>query len=219
MTPPIEGKRQTPVLTGNVGLNASVKNFGCDRILLFGSTAEGRIQHKGYYAEAGVTAGTGLSVNAEIGKEFDINKNWGLELSANANHTRSLLGTKNESMIIHNIGINGECHEESANADWTPGVTIAGVKAMANYTTDNGKFTFGAGVSGQYARNNAKNLSLTSTATDGQTTQSMTTVINNRKEGFVVSPELKATWNANRHISVEANGNAFGGGVTARYTF
>lgn len=219
MTPPIEGKRQTPVLTGNVGLNASVKNFGCDRILLFGSTAEGRIQHKGYYAEAGVTAGTGLSVNAEIGKEFDINKNWGLELSANANHTRSLLGTKNESMIIHNIGINGECHEESANADWTPGVTIAGVKAMANYTTDNGKFTFGAGVSGQYARNNAKNLSLTSTATDGQTTEHVTSVINKRKEGFVVSPELKATWNANRHISVEANGNAFGGGVTARYTF
>lgn len=214
MTPPIEGKRQTPILTGNVGLNASYKGFGSDRIILFGPTAEGRIEHKGYYAEAGVTAGTGLSLDAEIGKEFDINKNWGLNLSANANHTRSLLSETNEAGINVKVYDNGTLLTECSDyAKWKPGFTTAGVKAMANYTTDNRKFTVGAGVSAQYATNNAKDVSVTLKEYDFHQE------IKNKKVDFVVSPEFKASWNANRHISIEANGNAFGGGVTARYTF
>ncbi|MBR2431166.1 hypothetical protein IKB17_06880 [bacterium] len=89
---------------------------------------------------------------------------------------------------------------------------------MANYTTNNGKFTFGAGVSGQYVRNNAKDISLTTTITTDGLTKSLTQEFKPHKESFVLSPELKATWNANKNISVEANVNAFGGGITASYT-
>ncbi len=212
-------KKQAPVLTGNVGLNASYKHYGTDRILLFGPTAEGKVQHKGFYAGAGVTAGTGLSADVEIGKEFDINKNWGLDLSANANYTRSLLKGNNQVSIIQKVQVNDIVEEGREFAEWKPAVTTAGLKVMANYTTNNGKFTFGAGVSGQYARNNAKDISLTTTATDGQITKSLTQVFKPHKEGCVLSPELKATWNANKNISVEANANILGGGITARYTF
>ena len=85
--------------------------------------------------------------------------------------------------------------------------------------TDDEKFTFGAGVSGQYARNNAKDISLTTTATDGQNTKSLTQEFKLHKEGFVLSPELKATWHANKNISVGANVNLFGGGITAQIAF
>ena len=214
MTPPINEKKQAPVLTGNVGLNASYKHYGTDRILLFGPTAEGRVQHKGFYAGAGVTAGTGLSADVEIGKEFDINKNWSFDLSANANYSRSLLKDNNQVKFQ----VNGIVEEGREFAEWKPAITTAGLKVMANYTTDNGKFTFCAGVSGQYARNNAKDISLTTTVTDGQITKSLTQEFKPHKEGFVLSPELKATWNANKNISVGANVNAFGGGITASYT-
>jgi hypothetical protein len=219
MTPPINEKKQAPVLTGNVGLKASYKHYDTDRILLFGPTAEGRVQHKGFYAGAGVTAGTGLSADVEIGKEFDINKNWGLDLSANANYTRSLLKGNNQVSITQKVQVNDIVEEGREFAEWKPAITTAGLKVMTNYTTNNGKFTFGAGVSGQYARNNTKDISLTTTATDGQYTGSLTQWVNHHKEGVVLSPELKATWNANKNISVGANVNAFGGGITASYTF
>ena len=219
MTPPINEKKQAPVLTGNVGLNASYKHYDTDRILLFGPTAEGRVQYKGFYTRAGVTAGTGLSADVEIGKEFDINKNWGLDLSANANYTRSLLKGNNQVSIIQKVQVNDIVEEGREFAEWKPAITTAGLKVMANYTTNNGKFAFGAGVSGQYARNNAKDISLTTTATDGQITESLTHEFKHHKEGFVLSPELKATWNANKNISVGANVNVFGGGITASYTF
>lgn len=228
MTPPINAKVQTPVVTtGSVGLNASFKEYGADRIVLFGPTVEGKVEHKDFYASAGVTAGTGLSVGAEVGKEFDINKNWGLNLSANANHTRALLGENKTSIIMaHNLQVNrndianNTSVETRGSAQWKPAITTAGVKAMANYTTDNGKFTFGAGLSGQYAKNNAKDISLTATVKDNnQAINTATSAIKRREEGFVLSPELKAGWNANKHISFEANVNGFGGGVTAKYTF
>ena len=75
MTTPINEKVQTPVVTtGSVGLNASFKEYGADRILLFGPTVEGKVEHKDFYASAGVTAGTGLSVGAEVGKEFEVTR-------------------------------------------------------------------------------------------------------------------------------------------------
>ena len=213
MTPPINEKKQAPVLTGSVGLNASYKHYGTDSILLFGPTAEGRVQHKGFYAGAGVTAGTGLSADVEIGKEFDINKNWGLDLSANANYTRSLMKDNNKSHISISQSINGVVDKRQEFAEWKPEVTTAGLKAMANYTTNNGKFTFGAGISGQYARNNGKDISLATTE------PKMAAELKCFKEGVVVSPELEATWNANKKISLQANANVFGGGITASYKF
>lgn len=219
MTPPIDGQKQTPVLTGNVGLNASYKHYGTDRIVILGPTAEARVQYNGFYAGAGVTAGTGLSADVEIGKEFDINKNWGLDLSANANYSRSLLEGNNQANIILNVQCNDIVKDGFVSAEWKPAVTTAGLKVMANYTTNNEKFTFGAGVSGQYVTNNAKDISLTTTVTDGQHSESLTHEFNYHEEGFVLSPELKAIWNANKNVSVGANVNLFGGGITASYKF
>ena len=219
MTPPIDGSKTTPVFSGGIGLNAAYKQLGVDKILVFGPTANGRVEHNGWHAGASATLGTAYSAEVEVGKEFDINKNWGLDLSAHAGHVGTLCQGKNSSTIEHYVNNNGKVDVETATAEWKPKVTTAGVKAMANYTTNNGKFTFGAGVSGQYATNNAKNVSLTTPYMDDQVPKSTTTNIINHKEGLVFSPEIKASYNAGKHISLEANGNFFGGGLTARYTF
>lgn len=216
MTLPIDGQKK-PVFTGAIGAKAEYKALGVDKMVIFGPTAEGKVQYKGWHAGAGVTAGTGLSVDAEIGKTFNLNKNWDIDLSLNANHSISF-GGKSKVNLEHIDFNTGETINQ-ISAEWKPGVTTAGVKAMAYRTSNNGKITFGAGVSGQYCTNNAKNVSLTTTVTDENSTTTYYHAENNHKNGFVVSPELKVSLNVNKNCSIEGKGNIFGGGISAKYTF
>lgn len=219
MTEPIitAQPKEQPKVTYNAGLQAGYKQYGVDEIPLFGATAGAKVEYKGFHAGAELTAGTALSGNIEVGKEFDINKNWGLDLSANANHTVSMLG-KNKIHIEQNI--QGVEDAPYAHAEWRPGISTAGVKAMANYTSNNGKFNFGVGVSGQYVTNNAADASLsTRYETEPGVTQIQTDAIKSHKAGVVVSPELQVGYKINDKFALGLNANALGGTAGISYTF
>lgn len=219
MTQPIVNTqpKEQPRVTYNAGLQAGVKEYGADKIALFGATGGAKVEYKGFHAGADVSVGTALGANLEVGKEFDINKNWGLDLSANASHTVSMLG-KSQIHIKHDI--QGVENTPYAHAEWRPGVTSAGVKAMANYTSNNGKFNFGVGVSGQYVKNNAADALLsTRYETEPGVTQIRTNAIKAHKEGVVVSPEVQFGYKINDKLALGLNADALGGSAGISYTF
>lgn len=219
MTQPIitAQPKEQPKVTYNAGLQAGVKAYGVDKIPLLGANAGANVEYKGFHAGAELTAGTALSLNTEIGKEFDINKNCGLDLSANASHTMSTLG-KSQTKITPQI--DGIEDLPSTKAEWRPGVTTTGVKAMGKFTSNNGRLNFGVGVSGQYVKNNASDalLSTCFEAAPG-VTRIRTNAIKSHKEGVVVSPEFQAGYKINEKLSLGLNANVLGGSAGISYTF
>ena len=215
MTPPVEINEQKPVYTSNVkvGASASYNKLGNDAFVLFGTKAEGQLEYKEFFAGADVTFGSGVSVGAEVGKNFDIGNHFGVEVSADANYTKKLFG-KNNKIYIYNYSQAGQI-DKSVAEKWKPGITTAGLKVLGEFKPTKW-FTLGMGVSGQYAKNDAKNLSLT---TELETTEIVTTEIKRSKEGIYVSPELKAEWRPNEHISFNGEVNRFGGEVSFGYNF
>ena len=88
MTQPITNT--TPVkANAYVQVEGGVNNYTNARGLNLGATLGGEINKGGTYANAEVGYGTTFKARAEVGHEFNIGKNMGLDLSANAEYKKS----------------------------------------------------------------------------------------------------------------------------------
>ena len=218
MAEPIKTTPAQTTFTGSVGLKAGYNKYFKDgEMLVFGARAEGKVERNGYYAQGGVTAGTVLGADVALGKEIKVNNKLGLDLSANAEITRSNL-EPSYATIEHTYydGDNGIINN-STKKKWQNTIFTGGAKAMAKYTPNN-RITIGAGVSGQYVTDNApKKMSLTTTFPDKP--EPVTSELKLRQKDFKISPEVSFSAKTSNKVSIGLDANRFGGTASIKYTF
>ena len=236
-TEPLKPQKGPVNFSFSNSLKAGYTQYHGDQVSLLGINPEAKVEYKGWYAGAEVAAGTALSGKVELGKEIEFNKNWGMDVSAFASHDVNFIHNR-ETVIKHSpidlsYNLNGENHLGSINLDditvksKPQGVFKTGIKAMANYTTNDGKFTIGAGLSGQYAANNTPNIILNGGLLnfeyrkDGQVYKNEITLpdlkVDLHKQDFVLTPELSAEYRFNDRIALEPSGNFFGGEIKVKH--
>ena len=217
-TEPLKPQKGPVNFSFSNSLKAGYTQYHGDQVSLLGINPEAKVEYKGWYAGAEVAAGTALSGKVELGKEIEFNKNWGMDVSAFASHDVNLVHS--EAMIGKTSNITTQKYLSDFNLDDIsvkmniPGVFRTGIKAMANYTTNDGKFTIGAGLSGQHAAKNSIDVK-----NEGSIVTDPVQLLENtfQKHGYVLTPELSAEYRFNDRIALEANGNFFGGEIKVKH--
>lgn len=225
MTQPITNT--TPVKTNAyVQVEGGKNNYVNDQELSLGATLGGQIQKGGTYANAEVGYGTTFKAKAEVGHEFNIGNNMGLELSGNAEYKKSTMPT-----VLHSSLTVGRNSIEGVDK-WHNGLKKAGISLMMTFQGKKGNVKVGAEV-GTYS-NSAPNISKNYTINDDTTQivdgnetiirESHTADIsyNGKKSGEnYVTPKISAELNLDKkgHWSAVANANLFGGNAGIKYTF
>ena len=238
-TEPLKPQKGPVKFSVSNSLKAGYTQYGGDQVSLLGFNPEAKVEYKGWYAGAEIAAGTAVSGKVELGKEIEFNKNWGMDVSAYASHDLSFMRRRNLTISMENVNQEFVVDSEKIRSDIkfediilgipTPqGVVRTGLKAMGKYTTNNGKFTIGAGLSGQYAMNNSKDVIVKGNTIRTEVNimgkeYKMTDItipdkqLNLHKQGFVLSPEVSAEYRFNDRIALEANGNFFGGEIKVKH--
>ena len=238
-TEPLKPQKGPVKFSVSNSFKAGYTQYGGDQVSLLGFNPEAKVEYKGWYAGAEIAAGTAVSGKVELGKEIEFNKNWGMDVSAYASHDLNFMRGRNLTIsggnVVLNLAVDGERYRNDINLNDininlnSQGVVRTGLKAMGKYTTNDGKFTIGAGLSGQYAMNNSKDVLVKGTTIHTGTIEVMgkeykvdnITIpdqqINLHKQGFVLSPEVSAEYRFNDRIALEANGNFFGGEIKVKH--
>jgi len=186
-----------------------------------GARLGGEVEKGGTYAKAEVGYGTALRANLEAGHEFNIGKNMGLELSANAQYLRDNSESSYSSTITHSV--NSTPYESSIKKGWHDGFKKLGASAMLNFKGKAGNIKFG--VEGGYRTNNAPDISNTlhTEVTNENKTEIRedTIMIKGRRSGAYVTPKVSAELNLgkNSHWALTANADKFQGSAGIKYTF
>ena len=143
-------------LSGN-GVNATTIGLGT------------QAQYKGFHAGAEVNVGTVLNGKLEVGKEFNLGKNWSLDVSERAEGTLSM-GKSNRSVVMYDaiqnqeIEVNGQNISISNNTtavakdSQKPGEIRVGTSFMATHTGKNIKY--GVGLEAGTSWNNTSRMKL-----------------------------------------------------------
>lgn len=151
MTNPVSNKVQAEVyVQGNAG---AVRNPAGESFSNIGTTLGGEVNYKGTYLKAEAGAGTALSGKLEVGHEFDIGKNMGLDLSAKVQTATSTKTNEfNHDFTTH---ANGNIKTETGDipfdiksgdavvAQWHSGEARLGGAAELTFKSKNAKFGVG----------------------------------------------------------------------------
>ena len=224
MTQPITNT--TPVkANAYIQVEGGVNNYTNARGLNLGATLGGEINKAGTYANAEVGYGTAFKEKAEVGHEFNIGKNMGLDLSANAEYKKSTVSnTYTTSLRTDNAMVRD-------SNKWHYGLKKVGTALMMSFHGKKGNIKIGAEV-GVYA-NSAPNITKNYTINVDKklTVNNIETIIreiynaefchNGSNSGMYVTPKISAELNLGKkgHWSAVANADAFGGNAGIRYTF
>ena len=226
MTQPIT-TNTTPVKTNAyVQAEGGVNNYTNARGLNLGATLGGEINKGGTYANAEIGYGTAFKARAEVGHEFNIGKNMGLELSGNAEYKKSTTPSAFHSSF------SAEGYTMSRTNEWHDGLKKAGASLMMTFNGKKGNVKIGAEV-GAYA-NSAPNISHNYTINEDTTIATVDnneTIIsksytaelryNGKNSGAYITPKISAELKLDKtgNWSAVANADAFGGNAGIRYTF
>lgn len=240
MTDSIQNK---PAITtkGYVQVNAGViKNAAEEAYSYLGATLGGEVNYKNTYLRGEAGAGTALTGKLEIGHEFDIGKNMGLDLSAKGQYSRNNF----ESSLYMGVGsgmnmnINGVSYPvenvQTANANWKAGETRLGAQAELTFKSKHAKF--GVGLEGGLRHSTSPNISMNFAGTqstltienEGKEPTTITSKTNdfsvkrdlNKKAGYI-TPTLSAEIQLGKksNFSFVANADMYQGQAGIRYTF
>lgn len=225
MTQPIT-TNTTPVKTNAyVQAEGGVNNYTNARGLNLGATLGGEINKGGTYANAEVGYGTAFKAKAEVGHEFNIGKNMGLDLSANAEYKKSTVSSSYTTSLRTDNAMVIDSNK------WHDGLKKVGTALMMSFHGKKGNIKIGAEV-GVYA-NSAPNITKNYTIDEDKklTVNNKETIIrethnaefsyNGSNSGTYVTPKISAELNLGKkgHWSAVANADAFGGNAGIRYTF
>lgn len=223
MTQPITN---TPVkANAYVQVEGGVNNYTNTRKLNLGATLGGQIKKGSTYANAEVGYGTAFKAKAEVGHEFNIGKNTGLDLSANAEYKKSTLSSSYTTSFRTDNTMVLDSNK------WHDGLKKAGASLMMAFHGKKGNVKVGAEV-GTYA-NSAPNITRNYTISEDKklTVNNKETIIrethnaefsyNGKNSGGYITPKISAELNLGKkgNWSAVANANAFGGNAGIRYTF
>ena len=224
MTQPITNT--TPVkANAYVQVEGGVNNYTNARELNLGASLGGQINKGKTYANAEVGYGTTFKARAEVGHEFNIGKNMGLELSGNAEYKKSTTPSAFHSSF------SAEGYTMSRINKWHDGLKKAGASLMMTFNGKKGNVKIGAEV-GAYA-NSAPNISHNYTINEDTkvTVDNNETIIrkthteelryNGKNSGAYITPKISAELKLGKtgNWSAVANADAFGGNAGIRYTF
>lgn len=201
------------------GVNNYVNNKGVN----LGATIGGELSKGNTYAKAEVGCGTALKAEAEIGHEFDIGKNMGLELSANAASVESMIPTVlYESTIIRRE--NGTLEEWKRHTKWLDGIKKAGGAMMLSFHGKKGNVKAGLEM-GAY-KNTAPNVVYSTDVNtedkDGNVNvYNATSIYEGHYSGFYATPKVSAELNLGKkdNWSLVADADIFGANAGIRFNF
>lgn len=207
MTNPVKNVK----LSGYTGLQAGmIKNASSETFTNAGVVAGGEVNYKGTFLRGQVGFGTAASSSLQFGHTFDIGRNMGLELSANAQNTMSSISkghassdmpyslnsfsnNKEGGQIETTTDVSGYSKTESS---WRKSDSRYGVQAKLTFGSSRAKF--GVGVEAGYHSDNNPKLSyenvsnsLTNTNINGKNFDVQTHVngyavtVSEQSEGFV----------------------------------
>lgn len=137
----------------NVGI---IKNLADEKYANIGAALGGEINYKGTYLKAEAGAGTALTGKFELGHEFDLGKNMGLDISAKATANKTLKSSK--LMSNFNYNVNGILGEMSSVTTWHPGEVRVGLQPELTFKSKNDKFKFGVGVEGGWRKSTSPDI-------------------------------------------------------------
>lgn len=207
---------------GYVQIEGGVNNYVNTQEANIGATLGGQISKGGTYANAEVGYGTAFKAKAEVGHEFSIAKNMGLELSGNAEYVKS--NTESSYNTKFTVITDEQPQTMSMGNKWHDGFKKAGGALMMTFVGKRGNVKAGI-EAGAYA-NNAPDISTTYRATvdsengDNHSLQQHSE-LKARRSGMYVTPKVSAELNLGKkgNWSVVANANKFGGNAGVRFTF
>ena len=224
MTQPITNT--TPVkANAYVQVEGGVNNYTNARELNLGASLGGQINKGKTYANAEVGYGTTFKARAEVGHEFNIGKNMGLELSGNAEYIKSTVSNTYTTSLRTNNAMVIDSNK------WHDGLKKAGTALMMSFHGKKGNIKIGAEV-GVYA-NSAPNITKNYTINEDKklTVNNKETIIrethnaefsyNGKNSGAYITPKISAELKLDKtgNWSAVANADAFGGNAGIRYTF
>lgn len=236
MADPITNK---PVVTGYAQVNAGiVRNPAAECFSNLGAAVGGEVNYRGTYLKAEAGAGSALTGKAELGHEFDIGKNMGLDISAKAQTTKNLRANNyhTEFDTRMNSEISGVPYSMGnlhiGDAKWYSGETRLGAGAELNFKSKNAKF--GIGLEGGMRKSTAKDVNFhfadhmsVSTAVNGGEPKTVTLNAEHiehlnlsQKRGYI-TPTVSAEVNLGKKsgFSFVANADLYQGQAGIRYTF
>lgn len=224
MTQPITNT--TPVkANAYVQVDGGVNNYTNTRELNLGATLGGQVKKGGTYANAEVGYGTAFKAKAELGHEFNLGKNMGLELSGNAEYKKATTpSTLYTSFTAGNTTI-------SNSNKWHDGLKKAGTSLMMTFHGKKGNIKVGAevgaytnsapNISQNYTINEDKKMTVDNNETNMRESHTAEFSYNGKNSGGYITPKISAELNLGKkgNWSAVANASVFGGNAGIRYTF
>ena len=182
----------------------------------------GQISKSGTFAKAEVGYGTAFKARAEVGHEFNIGKNMGLELSANAAYTKAT--EKSSYNATTTFTADNQVQTMSMINKWYDGFQKAGGALMMTFNGKRGNVKAGVEV-GSYS-NKAPNIATDYHAAVMDDRGNSGTLIyhdeyKGHRNGAYVTPRVSAELNLGQkgNWSFVANADKFGGNAGVRFTF
>ena len=242
MTEPVAKKLQ---VSGYTGVQAGIiRNSTKENFLSSGAILGGEVNYKGAFARTQVMAGTAIGAEAQIGYEFDLGRNMGLELSAKTqmykNQVSDLGSTTNTTNFHHHADysvtneqgqteIVNQSFDENHTSSWKHGMQQTGLKAQLNFGSKKAQFGLGieAGTRNSIRPNISYSSDINSTielkagdkTINVQNLAKATVVkVDNGAKGYV-TPTLNAKVNLGKGFSLNANADLNQGHVGVRYNF
>ena len=173
MSNPITNKVQ---VTGYAGVQAGIiNNSAKEKFLNTGAVLGGEARYKGAFARAQVMGGTAIGAEAQLGYEFDLGKNMGLELSAKTQMYKNLvsdLGSTTHTAEFHHNAeysivneqgqteIINQSFDENHTSSWNHSMQQTGLKAQLNFGSE--KARFGVGIEAGTRNSQRPNISYSS---------------------------------------------------------
>jgi len=210
------GIESTPLYRIATENNIRIKS---DSHLDAGAVLGGEANYKGTFARAEVGLGTALSGKVELGHTFDIGRNMGLELSAKAQTSRSLIGKNQAYVRAEAVDISDTMQLRDgaeAGEDWSSGVKRLG--AAAKLTFGSKKVKFGVGFESGIAKGSAPDTNLNVEAHANNNHASAEMSIRNKTE-YYGTPTVSADIKLGKKLSFNANADLNQGHIGVRYNF
>lgn len=212
--------------TGYVQANAGIiSNAAKEKYTNAGIAIGGQVNYKKTYLRGEAGAGTALTGKLELGHEFDIGKNMGLDLSAKSQYSSSAF--KNNSTIELRdrdvVTQNGVTYSSEnvaiSDTQWHPGEIRTGAQAELTFQSKHAKF--GVGVEGGLRHSISPDINFNVYGDNMYGECSGSYNLNLNKNVGYITPTLSAEVQLGKknNFSFVANADMHQGQAGIRYTF
>ena len=246
MTNPVS-KSNKVQFTGYAGAQAGlVRNVSNEIYANAGAMLGGEINYKGTFLRAQIGRGTATSKSVELGHTFDIGRNMGLELSAKAQDSRSLIAKGDACATINSKAqgtVTDKNKETGENAQvlynysdsakiktkWSMADSRLGGQAKLTFGSSTARFGVGVEAGIHYDNKPTVGYNYSSNYTldadiygEKKTIQFQSkadgTLVENTTKGYV-TPAVSADIKLNKHLSFNANADLYQAQAGIRYNF